>query len=164
LANNDARKRVSSEQAAEQAASSKRIRAAFRETVFTEAISLMIKAEKGPTGRSAYGSMAHAIHRDKQRTSLQEFMRIEQLIKNSNGELNFDKWNQKDCKAYLVYYKKKGDLKAPTKMAELRERCRVVRDEHRRNPLPPVVDEYDQPDNDDSGSDDENVSVSSAVY
>jgi len=73
---------------------------------------------------------------------------IAQLIEDK-PELNFNTWSAKECKGYLQYYKTNSDPKLPSRVAELRARCCIVRDEKRPQPLlPPTVAVEDESDDD----------------
>jgi len=57
----------------------------------------------------------------------QTSQKVAQLI-SKRPELDFSKWNARDCKGYLQYYKNETDPKMPSKIAELQAHCCVVHD------------------------------------
>jgi len=78
----------------------------------------------------------------KSRSLTELFEKVAQLIKD-RPELDFNKWNAKDCKGYLQYYKTEMDPKMPSKISELQACCCVVHGKKctpQKAPSPVAVD------------------------
>jgi len=85
-------------------------------------------------------------HLERKRAFDKQMASIAQLIEDK-PELNFNTWSAKECKGYLQYYKTNLDPKLPSRVADLRAHCCIVRDE--KCPvllLPPTVAAEDESD------------------
>jgi len=86
-------------------------------------------------------------HQERQRAFAERMKSVAKLIKDK-PDLNFDTWNATECKGYLQYYKNDADPKLPSRVADLRARCCVVRDEKRPQPALPSTVAEDESDDD----------------